>query len=232
MSTRQRRKIRFAPNTRCLFGHAANDVRKRDPLLKLFRQHEAAGIRCWLETHTGHPGPLHPELNDPPQLMIVDTWMHGANQNRVQPDASQLLNSLQLRFQQRLTAQNFVTGVTKPVELQIDFGPVLQQSHAFQKLRILRQADTVRVDHYDIDRLIARVLVDFVEVRMNGRFTAGQLQNLRLPLNFHQSINGRPTLFQRQMFTTRSTDREAHRTFQIAAGSNFQQTNARMLLMF
>ena len=67
---------------------------------------------------------------------------------------------------------------------------------------------------------------------MNRWFTPRKLQHLRIPFHLDITIDRSLAFLKRQMLPARSARRVTHRAREIATRSDFQQTDASMLLVF
>ena len=75
------------------------------------------------------------------------------------------------------------------VELQIDFEAVPHRGEFLGESAILRQPQPVRVDHYGLDGLLVRIPHEPNQVRMQGRFAAGDLLSMRSSNTNGTSVN-------------------------------------------
>ncbi len=165
------------------------------------------------------------------QLVVVDFRLQRRDESGGDSQLAQNLNRFQLFCDERLAAELERRRIAKAVELQIRLQPVTPVSETAGKTAIAGQAETVRIDHHHVNRLMAGVFEDFVEGRVQRRLAAGKLQHLGPTFDFHQPVDGPLDLFERKMTPPRSARRVAHGAVQIAARRDFDQADARVLLV-
>src|SRR5688572_6494042 len=100
------------------------------------------------------------------------------------------LDGPQLGVDEPLAADGLAPLIAEAVELKVDFEPMLEARDRRDELRIVREAEAVRVDQDLIDGTRATVFEDAQELRVNGRFAAGKLQYLGAALDLHEAIDG------------------------------------------
>jgi hypothetical protein len=96
---------------------------------------------------------------------------------------------------------------------------------------VIRETNPVGIDHHVVDRLFQGILEDTFEVGMKGRFTSGELQNIRLSFGGHESIDCAANLFERLMLLAWSTIGIAHRASQVTVVRNFQNSDTSVLFV-
>ena len=81
--------------------------------------------------------------------------------------------------------------VGEAIELQIDLEPMAPLGQMLDEGGVVRDSDTVGVDHHHVDRLLAGVVDDRGDIGMDGRLAAGELQDFRPAFNRHEPIDRR-----------------------------------------
>ncbi len=226
MGTRQRCEIGLLPiaarQLGRLFGHATNDIGKRDPLFQLLGQHIAARVGGGLEADARDPRPLGTELHEPAHLIFVHTGLQRANQRGSQACFAERLDRPQLGLGERLAAELLAGVVFKSVELKIDFRPMPVLGQLLDEGLVAGQPNAVGVDHHDVDRLIASVAKYLHELGMDSRLAAGELQNLGLAFDLDQPVNRPAAIARRKMHPARGAGGEAHWASEIARSGDLQ----------
>ncbi len=147
----------------------------------------APGVECRLEVDAANSGMLDGEFDDLTDLVFVDAPFDRRNERDMQTDLSQTVEGPNLFFQNVwLTTKNPVSFRVETVELEIKRWTYLVQ--LFEKTIVLRNAFPICVDHHKMDaaRLCGSDEID--DLRVDGRFTAGELNDFRSALRSNEVV--------------------------------------------
>ena len=118
------------------------------------------------------------------------------------------------------------------VELQVDLQPVAHRRERFDQARVVGQADAVGVDHHGLDRLLVGVADHAHEVGVQRRLAAGELQDVGHAFELDVAVDHARVGVEVDVLAARPRLGEAHRTFQVAIGGDFDQGDAGVLFVF
>ena len=161
VGTRKREEVSFFVEPVRLFAQHSNAIGSSDTILELFLQIEPTAIRGWLKTQTADPRSRPRDLHQIPNFMVIHPRLECRHQCYVQPRSSDLIQSAQFRFVERLAAQRFVNGIIGAIELQIDFNPIAMTRKPIYQFLIFGQSNTIRIEHDIVDGLRQGILDDF-----------------------------------------------------------------------
>src|SRR5579875_354 len=232
MGARQRIEIALGEQAAAVGDNSANDIGHGGALLQVDRIDVPAAIAGELETHAADPRTFQTEANDRADLIKVGVVIDGADESTADVVLTQRFQRLQFDFQQILAAQMAVDPIVQTVELQINLEAITHARQKFDQCRIVRQTNAVGIEHDYLNRRLVSVANHAVQIRMQSRFTAGELQHVRNAFQVHVAIHHASISIEIKVSAARPRFRKAHGTVQVAVRCDLDQRNAGVLFVF
>ena len=233
MRTGQRYKILRRKSVAGIISDGINDVWESDAVFQFVGQQTPTAVGSGLETQSSDLFSLSGEGNQICRRRIVDATLQSGNKRNVQARLCEVVERLEFDFQQtRLTAQLLHGMIVQCIELQINLQPRAMFRQRIYEFAIMREPDTVGVDHHVIDWLGKCVLDRGEQLRMQSRLASRKLDNFDVTFGRYDRIDLLANFVERFVSFARSAAGVTHWTSQIAAIGDLQYCNAGMLFVF
>src|SRR5262245_2348765 len=105
-------------------------------------------------------------------LIEVYAGLQRCHQRHANARSAQVFQRLQLDRQERLAAKPLVDRIVEAIELEVNFKSLAIFGQALDERGVMREADSIGVNHHNVDWPAAGVIEHFQELRMDRRLAA------------------------------------------------------------